>query len=153
MLKHKIVICLAFLLTIACSSPRSATAPQNTEVLEPQREQVWQLVAERGRDIKNGTPITTLSFNPEAGTFRGHSACNVYHGEYRLQLEQRRPEGDMYAITVNFGGCGNVRCPEADMNAEQRFTSLLPKADHMLVSAYELKLFQRGKELLKFELQ
>ena len=39
------------------------------------------------------------------------------------------------------------------MNAESRYISLLPKADALRIDAYTMTLYQKGKEILKYELQ
>ena len=48
---------------------------------------------------------------------------------------------------------GDVQCPEVDMAIQERYLSLLDKADACLLTPYSLTLFQKGKETLKFELQ
>lgn len=145
---------VACLLLTACGGSRQPSAVnRQTPPLEPQKGQVWQLVAVRGKAVSRTAGLTTLTFNPEAGTISGKTACNTYYGSYRLRLEASTAEGYRYALAFSGIGSGDTRCPEADMNAEARYMALLPKADAMCVDAYTMTLYQRGKEILKYELQ
>ena len=145
---------VACLLLTACGGTKSAgsTATQQ-EALAPQKGQVWQLVAMRGKAVSRTKDLITLTFNPEAGTLSGKASCNSYYGSYRLRLDSQRPEGDNYTLKLSEVGSTKVYCNEADMNAEARYLALLPKADALMIDAYTLTLFQKGKEILKYELQ
>jgi heat shock protein HslJ len=145
---------VACLLLAACgnSKPAVSTAQQQ-EALAPQKSQVWQLVAMRGKAVSRTDNIITLMFNPEAGTVSGKATCNSYYGNYRLRLDSQTPEGDNYTLKLSDVGSTKVYCNEADMNAESRYISLLPKADALRIDAYTLTLYQKGKEILKYELQ
>ena len=151
---------VACLLLTACggsnkarSGADTATLAAKAEALAPEKGQVWQLVAVRGKAVSRTAGLTTLTFNPEAGTISGKTACNTYYGSYRLRLEASTAEGYRYALAFSDIGSGDTRCPEADMNSEARYMALLPKADAMCVDAYTMTLYQRGKEILKYELQ
>ena len=39
------------------------------------------------------------------------------------------------------------------MNAEARYMALFEKADALMLDAYTMTLYQKGKETLKYELQ
>lgn len=145
---------VACLLLTACGGSRQPSAVnRQTPPLEPQKGQVWQLVAVRGKAVSRTAGLTTLTFNPEAGTISGKTACNTYYGSYRMRLEASTAEGYRYALAFSGIGSGDTRCPEADMNAEARYMAMLPKADAMCVDAYTMTLYQRGKEILKYEMQ
>ena len=107
----------------------------------------------RGKAVSRTTDIITLTFNPEAGTISGKATCNSYYGNYRLKLDSKTPEGDNYTLKLSDVGSTKVFCNEADMNAESRYISLLPKADALHIDAYTLTLYQKGKEILRYELQ
>ena len=142
------------LLLSACGNSRSAakdTAQQIT--LAPEKGQVWQLVAMRGKAVSRTSDIITLTFNPEAGTISGKATCNSYYGNYSLKLDSKTPEGDNYTLKLSDIGSTQVYCNEADMNAESRYISLLPKADALRIDTYTMTLYQKGKEILKYELQ
>lgn len=132
----------------SCGSHREATQNATLSLL-PNRNQIWQLTFINGRDV--GSKSTTLSFNPEAGTFRGQTTCNTYAGNYTLgeasPVDGRRP------LTISLLDLGTIRCPEVDMNAESRFLAVLQKANYIIISQYYLKLYQNKKEILHFELQ
>ena len=92
-------------------------------------------------------------FNPEAKTVSGRTACNNYYGNYTLRLEAQQPKGDRYTLTLSGIGYGDTRCPEAEMNAEARYMALFEKADALMLDAYTMTLYQKGRETLKYELQ
>ena len=144
----KWLVAVAAVAFVACTSAKpSATAE---EPLLPQKSQIWQLVAMRGKPVDNSI---TLSFNTEAATLSGRATCNTYGADCRLTYSSSSPEGYRYTVAVvNLAG-GNTLCPEADMNAESRYLALLPKADAMLITPYNITLFQKDKEILRFELQ
>ena len=146
-----LIVCL---LLSACGSskPAVSTAHQQ-EALAPKKGQVWQLVAIRGKAVSRTTGIITLTFNPEAGTISGKAQCNSYYGNYRLRLDSLTPDGDNYTLKVSDMGSTKVYCNETDMNAEARYLGLLPKADAFRIDANTLTLYQKGKEILKYELQ
>ena len=116
----------------------------------PAKGQIWQLTVINNRDIANEAKTTTLTFNPEAGSFRGQTACNSYAGAGIIgeaAADGRRP------FIIKLLTPGSVRCPEADMNAEERFLSTLKKANHILINEHSLTLYHDNKEILHFELQ
>lgn len=145
---------IACLLLSACGNSKSAakdTAQHLT--LAPEKGQVWQLVAMRGKAVSRTDNIITLTFNPEAGTISGKATCNSYYGNYSLKLDSKTPEGDNYTLKLSDVGSTKVFCNETDMNAESRYISLLPKADALRIDAYTLSFYQKGKEILRYELQ
>lgn len=134
---------------VACSSHKAAAVADN-EPLLPQKSQVWQLTTLRGRPV-NAT--ITLAFNTEAATLNGRATCNTYGADCRLTYSAASSEGYRYTVAIANLAAGNTLCPEADMNAESRYLALLPKADAMLLTPYNLTLYQKDKEILHFELQ
>ncbi len=151
MLKRLLVIgygILSIICLVACGSSKSAASSE--EPLSLQKEQVWQLTAMRGRHVK---ALITLSFNTEAATLNGTATCNRYGADCHLTYSAAAPEGYRYTVAVGNLTAGTTLCPEADMNAETRYLALLPKADALLLTPYNLTLFQKDKEILRFELQ
>ena len=152
-MKLKLIPFLGLLLVMACGGVNKSTGtqvPTSSTLNTLGKSQTWQLVAMRGKAVPSAT---TLVFNPEAGTLGGFAACNNYFCTYNAKLTASDADGDHYALTVKLEGGGSIGCPEAVMNAEARYLALLGKADGMLVTAYTLTLTQRGKEILKYELQ
>ena len=141
---------LAFLVLASCSSPREVECTASVSLL-PDKGQTWQLTVLNGRSVSRDAKATTLSLNPEAGSFRGMAACNFYAGTYTLGeaslSDGRRP------IVIEYSGTGSILCPEADMNAEARFVATLQKANYILITEYTLSLYHDNKEILHFELQ
>lgn len=140
----------------ACVAPRSDVQSASLTSVQPlDRSQTWQLVAMRGKEMKlqAGVAPTTIVFNSEAGSYRGFAPCNTYYGNYTAQLLSQEADGDHYELSLKLEGSGSIGCPDAIMNAEGRYLSLLLKADGMLLTAYTLTLTQHGKEILKYELQ
>lgn len=138
------LLCLSL---AACTSPRP-TATATADAVPPAKEQTWQLVEMRGREVARTDAPITLVLNPEAGTVSGQSACNRYYARLRLS-----PQADGFALGIEGMGSTRVQCPEAKMNREQRYLALLAKADHLRVAGYELELKHHGKTILKYELQ
>ncbi len=152
--RHTLLHIVLIMLTIslaACGTTQHNTA-STTELLQPDKDQVWQLVAIRGRDV-NQSSVVTLILNPATGNLSGKANCNNYYAEFKLRPLQSTPEGDIHGLSINGLGIGQTRCPDADMNAEGRYTALLEKADKMMITAYTLTLYQKGKEILKYEVQ
>ncbi len=141
------LICI-FCIT-ACRTPKPTIAA-NDEPLTLQKEQVWQLTTMRGKPIKASI---TISFNTEASTLNGKATCNTYSANCRLNYSSSSPQGCLYNIAVANLSSGPTLCPEADMNVETRYLSLLAKADALLLTPYNLTLLQNDKEILHFELR
>lgn len=140
---------------VACRSPRSSLHYPDAPV-PLDKELVWQLVALRGKALRADAAgsATTLVFNPEAATFRGEGPCNDYGGEYALRLVERRADGDLYDLRLTLHSpLSTTQCPDAEMNAESRYLALLGRADRMLLSAYSVVLYQRDKEIARYELR
>ncbi len=148
-----IVLIISLLLTACASRHHEVQTPRATEPVTLQKEQVWQLVAMRGKAVSRTSGIITLTFNPESGNLSGKATCNSYFGSYTARLKEQLQEGDVYTLTISGVGSTKVYCTEADMNAESRYLALLPKADAFRVDAYTLTLYQKGKEILKYEIQ
>lgn len=149
----KIVIITCTLLCILCiNACRTSKSPvaANDNPLPLQKEQVWQLTSMRGKPLKTNI---TISFNTEASTLSGQATCNTYGADCRLTYSTSSPQGYLYNIVVANLSSGTTLCPEADMNTETRFLSLLAKADALLLTPYNLTLLQNNKEILHFELR
>ena len=58
-----------------------------------------------------------------------------------------------YSLKLSNLAEGDISCPDAEMNAQFRYISLLMKADAMVVTEYTLTLYCKGAEILKYELQ
>lgn len=115
------------------------------------KEQIWQLTAIRGRTVDTHGKTFTIQFNPEAGTVRGFMACNMYFGRYVCRPGDSRT--GRCPIEICLEGSGSLGCPEADMNADSRYYSLLPKATHLSFTSNTVTLYQNNKEILRYELQ
>lgn len=154
------ILLIVCLLATACSiskttnrQPSKARKTPMAEAVAPQKGQVWQLVALRGKAVSRSSDIITLTLNPEAGTISGKMPCNSYYGNYTLRLASQTPEKDNYTLKISEVGYTEVYCNEADMNTEARYLALLPKADALTIDTYTLTLYQKDKEILKYELQ
>lgn len=143
------LLTLALLLT-ACKASKTV-AP--ADLLLPQKEQTWQLVARQGHPLNRTKAAPSLVINPDAGVATGFAYCNEYTFNLELVPAGSQPDGDYYTIHLGLWGSGNLGCPESDMNAEQRYLSLLAKASLLRITATTLTLFQRDKEILHFELK
>lgn len=143
---------LTALLLTACGVGRKPVVGE-AEALPFDKGQVWQLVSLRGKSLPAHTAVITLVLNDETGTLQGKATCNRYFADFTRQLVKVDAEGTYYDLTVSYFGKDKVSCPEADMNSEERYFALLPKADACLLTPYTLTLFRGGKEILKYELQ
>lgn len=151
MKRNILVAFLAVLLVCSCSHKKLAS--NSHEMLMPQKEQVWQLVSMQGRTTNLVAATPTLCFNPEAHTASGFAYCNSYSFRYESIPVDIQPDGDYHTLSLEPWGTGELGCPEADLNAEQRYLSLLAKATSFRLTSTTLTLFQRNKEILYFELQ
>lgn len=152
-----IILALLALALAGCggAKPAATAADSAQEALTVEQNQVWQLVEMRGRAAKpgyGGQP-TTLVLIPKTGTFSGFASCNRYFGDYTLALAERRPDGDLYNVVFTLRGSDSIGCPDPHMNAESRYMAALAKADQLLLTAYTMTLYIKGKEILKYEMQ
>ena len=138
-------------LLVQCTSPKSVTA--GAEALTFDKEQVWQLVTLRGKEVAVSDDPVIFMLHPESGTLRGRIACNRYFADYTLHSGKVDAEGTHYSMQVTYISGGDVQCPEGDMALQERYLALLAKTTDCLLTPYTLTLFQRGKEIIKFELQ
>lgn len=139
-----LIVCVLICFGCSTAALRGGTS---TILTPPDKGQVWQLVNMRGRDVKRGTMVT-LTLNPETGNLHGKAHCNSYYATFRMT-----PGSDCYNLTISGLDCDEVSCPDAVMNAEFRYLSLLAKADVIVTSEYTMTLYSKGKEILKYELQ
>ena len=143
---------ILLLVFVGCKSTANNTSV-DTSALSFDKGQVWQLVSLRGKEQPPAGAVVTLVLNPEAGTVNGRTQCNRYFADFSARFRSQSAEGCRYDLTFSYLGHGDVVCPDADMSAEERYFALLPKADACLLTPYTLTLMQRGKEIMKFELQ
>lgn len=146
------LLLLTAILLASCGSSRQAPLGEE-KALRFDKEQVWQLVSMRGKDLKTSSGVVTLMFYPEGNAIRGLIACNRYFADYTLRFSEVTPEGTRYTIKMTDLSGGDVQCPEGDMAVQERYLALLGKADACLLTPYMLTLFRGGKEILKYELQ
>ena len=144
-------ILIALTLTACASTATQAIRQSSNPAISLDKDQVWQLVKIQSRDLPGDAKTVTLTFNPEAESFRGMTACNFYAGTYTLG--ESSPTDGRRPFSIGTFGSGSIRCPEADMNAEGRYLSIFHKANHLLVTEHTLILYQNDKEILRFEVQ
>lgn len=154
-MKNILTILLSFLAVLilsACSSlssPQAAPSPQSTL----HKNQTWLLVAIQGRPLDPAKKAPIIIFNPDAATVSGVAYCNQYTYRYTLTPVVQQADGDYYDLHLERWGSGFLQCTVADMNAESRYLALLAKATRLRLTAYNLTLFQKNKEILHFQLQ
>ena len=140
------LLLLTVLLAASCSHRQMP--PSEPLAPPPVKEQVWQLVRMQGKAVDTDGKVPTLVFNPEASTASGTAFCNHYSFACSL-----RANGDHYDLQLTPWGSTKMACPEADMNAEQRYFSLLEKASALRLTASTLTLLRGNRETLYFELR
>ncbi len=136
---------------MCCKAPKDAA--DNAGALQLDKEQVWQLVSLRGKEVGAREGEVTLMLHPESGTLRGHIACNRYFADYTARMTSVAAEGTRYTLKVTDVGGGDVQCPEVGMALQERYLALLSKATACILTPYTLRLMQKDKELMKFELK
>ena len=149
--KTTLLLLTALLLT-SCGSSRK-TSVNEESALQFDKEQVWQLVSIRGKEVKSSDGVVTLMFYPEGNAIRGLIACNRYFADYTMRFNKVSPEGSHYELKITDLSGGDVQCPEGDMAVQDRYLALLEKSHACLLTPYTLTLFRNGKEVLKYELQ
>lgn len=151
-MKLRYILFLLLPLAAACGVQKPSSTDAG-EALQFDKEQVWQLVAQRGKEVAPSNDPVILMFHPESGTLRGRVACNRYFADYGMRLAGVSAAGSRYTLEVKYVSGGDVQCPEGDMAAQERYLALLGKADACLLTPWSLTLFQKGREVLKYELQ
>lgn len=146
---HLSAIVMATCLIMGCKgTARTANAAKAVHAapltIHLDKEQVWQLTAINGRELKPTDDAITISFNPEAGTLKGRTACNTYSAGYKLLNAQ---------LSILNLQSSDLFCPDPAMNAEQRYLGLLRKANRMTVEGNNMTLYSNNREILKFGLQ
>ena len=148
---YSLFILAAIMLSSCGGSRKAATAPAEAQTFD--KEHVWQLVSIRGKEVSARDGVVTLIFYPEGNAIRGHIACNRYSSDYVVCPGKTDADGTRYSLIISCLSGGDVQCPEGDMAYQERYLTLLGKADACLLTAYSLTLYQHGKEILRFELQ
>lgn len=151
-MRYKYIPLLLILLTLLCGCSGTRKQAPEVQALSFDKEQTWQLVGQRGKEVSPRKTDIILIFHPESSTLRGRVACNRYFADYTMQLTGVDAEGTRYSLKISYVSGGDVQCPEGDMAEQERYLALLGKADACLLTPYTLILFQRGKEILKYEL-
>lgn len=153
MIFSKNILCTLALTVVfaACTGPKKMAV--GTEPIDSHtssiasrfdKTQRWQLTAINGRDLKPTDDAVTVSFNPEAGTLSGTTACNTYSANYTLQNSE---------LIIQNLQASDLLCPDPAMNAEQRYLGLLRKANRLVVEGTTMTLYSNNREILKFGLQ
>lgn len=151
MKRISLLLMLAVILTSCGGSRKTSAVPAEARTFD--KDQVWQLVSMRGKEVSARDGVVTLMFYPEGNAIRGLVACNRYFADYTMRPGKVDADGTRYSIKVSYISGGDVQCPEGDMAFQDRYLALLGKADACLLTAYGLTLYQHGKETLRFELQ
>lgn len=142
----KIVFALILLSVVlafgACKSNKgvvvNATAQFNPD-------EVWLLSEMQGKEVAplEGQKKISIQFNPEAGTFQGHSGCNRYFGNFK-----DLGKGKMVLSELN---ATKMACAESFHKMEGAYMALLRRCDGYNLGEYTLELTQKGKVLISFE--
>ena len=152
MKRISLFLMLVAVVLTSCGGNRKTTAVQ-AEARVFDKDQVWQLVSMRGKEVSARDGVVTLMFYPEGNAIRGLVACNRYFADYTMQSGKVDADGTRYSLKVSYISGGDVQCPEGDMAFQERYLNLLGKADACLLTAHGLTLYQHGKETLHFEMQ
>ena len=157
---HLSAIVMATCLIMGCKgTARTADAAKAVHTapiaIHLDKEQVWQLTAINGRELKPTDDAITISFNPEAGTLRGQSSCNTYSADYTLSHSSTPSSSPSATLRLSNLTHTDIQCTEAQMNTEERFLALLAKANHLSLSpdGWTLTLSAKGRNPLVFSLQ
>ena len=127
---HLSAIVMATCLIMGCKgTARTADAAKAVHTapiaIHLDKEQVWQLTAINGRELKP-------------------TSCNTYSAGYKLLNAQ---------LSILNLQSSDLFCPDPAMNAEQRYLGLLRKANRMTVEGNNMTLYSNNREILKFGLQ
>lgn len=148
-----VCVMVALVLAGCASSSGTSADPTPAATYAPEKSQVWQLVAMRGKEVPRTGNLTTLMLNSESGTLWGHTACNRYFADFTMKLKKADPVATHYEIKISYVGQSQVQCPEDEMEFQQRYLGLLPKVTSATLSATVMTLYSRDKEVLKYEVQ
>lgn len=133
------IICFAL---VACKSHQKVVV--NAEAHFDQ-EELWILTNMQGKEFSplNGQKKISIQFNPEAGTFNGHSGCNRYFGQFKDLGNGKMQLGEVDAT--------KMACSEPIHKVESAYLVLLRRCDGYRLDEYRLELMQRDKVLLVYE--
>ena len=98
------LLTLALLLT-ACMASKTVA---HTDLLLPQKEQTWQLVARQGHPLNRTKAAPSLVINPDAGVATGFAYCNEYTFKLELVPAGSQPDGDYYTIHLGLWGYEDI---------------------------------------------
>ena len=145
------ILTLVCIFATACCTSKNASSTSDAEKIEFVRDEVWQLTAMQGSEVKYSEeqdPVT-IQINTEAQTLNGNAGCNNYFGDFTMTTEKNN------AGTIKFDHVGATRmaCPEQMMRLEDKFLPLLNRVDRYQLTDSKLTLLQGEKALLEFEKQ
>lgn len=108
-------------------------------------EEIWLLTELQGKEFvpAEGKQKISIQFNPEAGTFNGHSGCNRYFGNFKDLGDGKMELGEINAT--------KIACSEAINRIESSYIVLLRRCDGYRLGEYRLELTQKDKVLMAFE--
>lgn len=148
---------LLLLITLCPSLGQTPTLPDSNAT--PSEISRWQLSAIKGRPVhyaEEQQPIT-LQINPESGVISGHAGCNSYQANYKtltitktitITITETMTES---AISIGETSTTQTVCPDAFMKLERQYLPLLQRATLMQQQDSTLILYQKDKELLRYD--
>lgn len=127
---------------VGCKSQKNVVVNSEAQF---DAEEMWMLVEVQGKDFvpADGIRKINIQFNPEAGTFNGHSGCNRYFGQFKDLGDGKMELGEINAT--------KKACSESINKMESSYIALLRRCDGYRLGEYRLELTQRDKVLLAFE--
>lgn len=142
LIKVFLVVFSAFLAFGACKCNKKVVVNAEAKFNVEDR---WLLTEMQGKEVTlaPGQKKPFIEFNPEAGTFSGHSGCNRYFGNFKDLGNGKMELSDINAT--------KMACPEPFNKVESAYMALLRRCDGYKLGEYTLELTQRGKVLLTFE--
>lgn len=150
----KAIIPILFISLVMMSCTCSKKQQANETVLEFSSADVWQLTHIRGSKVtySNSEPVT-IQFNTESGTINGFAGCNRFFGNYINKVADTPESGTQGEISFTGVGATKMMCPEAEMRIEDKFLPLIEKSTRYSLSKYTLVIYQKDKEVMRFEKQ
>lgn len=137
------IILLSVVLAFGACKSNKGVVVNATAQFNP--DEVWLLSEMQGKEVAplEGQKKISIQFNPEAGTFQGHSGCNRYFGNFK-----DLGKGKMELSELN---ATKMACAESFHKMEGAYMALLRRCDGYNLGEYTLELTQKGKVLISFE--
>ena len=144
-MKRLIVIAASVLFLAGCNNRKNEVKVFAQP--EFQIEDIWTLSSIRGKSVSymDGQHEAYISFNPEAGTVKGHNGCNIFFGNFK-----DFGDGKMKLSEIS---TSKMSCPDDFHRLEQSFMQTLMRCNTYKLGQYTLELFQDEKKMLTFEKQ